>query len=76
VVSEHYSALRSKPKENTPLADNTSELQGYHTDSDALDNIMEKLYLVIEDQVLQTFLPTLLGREIASLLHVFPMQFG
>jgi hypothetical protein len=43
------------------------------TDSDALDNIIEKPYLVIEHQVLQTFLPTLLGREIASLLHVFPM---
>jgi hypothetical protein len=68
--------LRSKPKENTPSADNTSELQGYHTDGDALDNIIKKPYLVIEDQVLQPFLPTLLGREIASLLHVFPMQFG
>jgi hypothetical protein len=48
VVSEHYSASRSKPKENTRSADNTSELQGYHTARNALDNIMQKLYLVIE----------------------------
>jgi len=61
---------------NIPFVDNTSELQGYHTASDALDNIIKKPYLMIEHQVLQTFLPTLLGREIASLLHVFPMQFG
>jgi hypothetical protein len=67
--------MEIKPKVNTSLVDNTSELR-YHTARNALDNIMEKLYLVIEHKELRTFLPILLGCEIPYLLHVFPMQFG
>jgi len=54
-VSEHYSASGSKPKENTRSANNTSELQGYHTARNALDNIMQKLYLVIEHKCCEAY---------------------